>query len=118
MRVRCASGVTDSHGAADARAGLAESHRFLRDGGNGMVGLHAAFTWADDTVATAAELARTHRAGVHVHVAEGDFHDQHHALEARPVEVPVVVERLGPSFGTLRSWKGKRTWLQRIIVSW
>ena len=38
----------------------------------GYVGLHAAFTCSDDTIAAAAELARKHDVGVHVHVAEGD----------------------------------------------
>ena len=37
-----------------------------------MVGLHAAFTCEDDTIAAAAELARKHGVGVHVHVAEGE----------------------------------------------
>ena len=40
-----------------ARRGLAENERFLRDGGRGMVGVHAAFTCSDDTLAAAAGLA-------------------------------------------------------------
>ena len=36
-----------------------------------MVGLHAAFTCSEDTISAAAELAVTHKVGVHVHVAEG-----------------------------------------------
>jgi hypothetical protein len=36
-----------------------------------MVGVHAAFTCRDDTLAAAADLARRHGVGVHVHVAEG-----------------------------------------------
>jgi cytosine/adenosine deaminase-related metal-dependent hydrolase len=72
VRVNCAYGVTDRHGAEGATAGLAENERFLRDGGRGMVGLHAAFTCSDDTIAAAAELASTHDVGVHVHVAEGE----------------------------------------------
>jgi hypothetical protein len=36
-----------------------------------MVGLHAAFTCSDDTIAAAAALAADHGVGVHVHVAEG-----------------------------------------------
>lgn len=71
VRVDCAYGVTDRHGAAGAAAGLAENDRFLRSGGRGKVGLHAAFTCKPDTIAAAAELARTHNVGVHVHVAEG-----------------------------------------------
>ena len=72
VRVRTAYGVTDRHGPQGARAGLAENDRFLREGGDGMVGLHAAFTCDDDTIAAAAEMARTRGVGVHVHVAEGD----------------------------------------------
>lgn len=71
VRVNCAYGITDRHGPDGAAAGLAENDRFLRSGGRGMVGLHAAFTCSDDTIASAAELAVTHGVGVHVHVAEG-----------------------------------------------
>jgi cytosine/adenosine deaminase-related metal-dependent hydrolase len=72
VRVNCAYGITDRHGPAGATTGLAENDRFLAAGGRGMVGLHAAFTCSDDTIAAAAELARRHGVGVHVHVAEGD----------------------------------------------
>ena len=71
VRVSCAYGVTDRHGAAGATAGLAENDRFLSGGGRGMVGVHAAFTCTDHTLAAAADLARRHGVGVHVHVAEG-----------------------------------------------
>lgn len=71
IRVNAAYGVTDRHGPDGARAGLAENERYLSDGGRGMVGLHAAFTCHDDTIAEAAELALRHGVGVHVHVAEG-----------------------------------------------
>jgi cytosine/adenosine deaminase-related metal-dependent hydrolase len=71
VRVLCAYGVTDSHGADGARRGLEENERFLAAGGNGMVGVHAAFTCSDDTLAAAADLARRRGVGVHIHVAEG-----------------------------------------------
>ena len=71
VRVVCAYGVTDRHGADGARRGLAENERFIRAGGRGMVGVHAAFTCGDDTLAEAAGLARDLGVGVHVHVAEG-----------------------------------------------
>ena len=71
VRVNCTYGVTDRHGADGAAAGLAENDRFLSAGGRGMVGLHAAFTCSDDTIAAAAAMARKHGVGVHVHVAEG-----------------------------------------------
>ena len=71
VRVNCAYGVTDRHGAAEAARGLAENERFLREGGRGMVGVHAAFTCRDETLAAAAELAADLGVGVHIHVAEG-----------------------------------------------
>jgi cytosine/adenosine deaminase-related metal-dependent hydrolase len=71
VRVVCAYGVTDRHGADGARRGLAENERFLRAGGRGLVGVHAAFTCTDDTLAAAGDLARRMGVGVHIHVAEG-----------------------------------------------
>ena len=71
VRVSCAYGVTDRHGVAGARRGLAENERFLRDGGRGMVGVHAAFTCTDETLEAAAGLAAEMGVGVHVHGAEG-----------------------------------------------
>ena len=72
VRVSCAYGVTDRHGADGARRGLAENDRFLREGGRGLVGVHAAFTCTDDTLTAAADLAERHGTGVHIHVAEGE----------------------------------------------
>ena len=71
VRVVASYGVTDRHGADGARRGLAENERFLAAGGRGMVGVHAAFTCSDETLAAAAELAGRHGVGVHIHVAEG-----------------------------------------------
>ncbi|MCE9623711.1 MAG: amidohydrolase family protein [Actinomycetia bacterium] len=71
VRTNLAYGVTDRHGADGARRGLAENERFLRGGGRGMVGVHAAFTCSDETLAGAASLARELGVGVHIHVAEG-----------------------------------------------
>lgn len=71
VRVVCAYGVTDRHGAEGARRGLAENERFLRAGGRGMVGVHAAFTCTDATLEAAAGLAADLGVGVHIHVAEG-----------------------------------------------
>ena len=71
VRTNLAYGVTDRHGPDGARRGLAENERFLRTGGRGMVGVHAAFTCTDDTLAAAAALAADIGVGVHIHVAEG-----------------------------------------------
>lgn len=83
VRSNLAYGVTDRHGADGARRGLAENERFLRNGGRGMVGVHAAFTCSDDTLASAAALAADVGVGVHIHVAEGpDDADAGERLEA------------------------------------
>ena len=71
VRVSCAYGVTDRHGADGARRGLEENERFLRAGGRGMVGVHAAFTCDDATLEAVADLAARTGVGVHIHVAEG-----------------------------------------------
>ena len=71
VRTNLAYGVTDRHGADGARRGLEENERFLRAGGRGMVGVHAAFTCTDDTLRAAAGLAADLGVGVHIHVAEG-----------------------------------------------
>jgi cytosine/adenosine deaminase-related metal-dependent hydrolase len=71
VRTNLAYGVTDRHGADGAQRGLEENARFLRSGGRGMVGVHAAFTCADDTLAAAAGMAADLGVGVHIHVAEG-----------------------------------------------
>lgn len=71
VRVVCAYGVTDRHGPDGARRGLAENERFIRAGGRGMVGVHAAFTCSDGTLAAATGLAEDLGVGAHIHVAEG-----------------------------------------------
>lgn len=85
VRVVCAYGVTDRWGddgtlrgddrppatmTKAATAGLRECERFVRAGGRGMVGVHAAFTCSDETLEAAAGLAADLGVGVHVHVAE------------------------------------------------
>ncbi len=71
VRVVCAYGVTDRHGADGARRGLEENRRFISAGGRGLVGIHATFTCEDETLAEAAALATELGTGVHIHVAVG-----------------------------------------------
>ena len=71
VRVLPAYGVTDRHGADGARRGLEENRRFIEAGNTGLVGIHAAFTCTDETLASAAALAKELGTGVHIHVAEG-----------------------------------------------
>ena len=70
VRVLCCYEVTDRNGADGAKAGLAENERFLRSGGRGLVGAHAAFTLSDETLDAVCGLASDLGVGVHVHVAE------------------------------------------------
>jgi cytosine/adenosine deaminase-related metal-dependent hydrolase len=85
VRVVTAYGVTDrwnddgtpyegawppASSTAAAARGLAECERFIRSGGRGMVGVHAAFTCSDDTLEASADLARRLGVGVHIHVSE------------------------------------------------
>jgi cytosine/adenosine deaminase-related metal-dependent hydrolase len=83
VRVVCAYEVTDRHGPAGAKAGLAENERFLRAGGRGLVGAHACLTLSDDTLAAVVGLARDLDAGVHIHVGE-DATDARAADRLRP----------------------------------
>lgn len=71
VRVVASYGVTDRHGPDGARRGLAENHRFISEGGRGMIGVHAAFTCEQRTLEAAAGLASDLGVGVHIHVGEG-----------------------------------------------
>ncbi len=71
VRSVLAYGITDRHGLDGARRGLAENERFIRAGGRGLVGIHAAFTCSDASLRAAADLAADLGVGVHVHVCEG-----------------------------------------------
>ncbi|MDH3606341.1 MAG: amidohydrolase family protein [Acidimicrobiia bacterium] len=71
VRVLTAYGITDRHGPDGAKRGLEENERFIKAGGPGYVGIHAAFTCSDKSLREAAGLAHDLRVGVHIHVAEG-----------------------------------------------
>jgi len=71
VRVVCAYGVTDRHGAEGARLGIEENRRFIEGGGRGLVGVHASFTCSDETLEEASLLASELGVGVHIHVCEG-----------------------------------------------
>ena len=71
VRVLTGYGITDRHGAEGARRGLEENARFIREGGPGLVGVHAAFTCTDESLEAAAGLAADLGVGVHIHVCEG-----------------------------------------------
>jgi cytosine/adenosine deaminase-related metal-dependent hydrolase len=71
VRVITGYGVSDRNGADGAVRGLEENRRFLAEGGNCLVGVHAAFTCSDESLQGAAALADEFGVGVHIHVAEG-----------------------------------------------
>ena len=98
--------TSDRDGPEIARDGLAENARFLaattagqRLLARGMVGAHASFTLSDETLAACADLARSQRVGLHIHVAE-DAADQRDAaarfgrrVVARLTEAGAIDER-------------------------
>ncbi|MCX6552183.1 MAG: amidohydrolase family protein [Acidobacteria bacterium] len=71
--------VTNRGGLRRRDAGLAENDRFLSASSTdphvrGLVGAHASFTLDDGSLAALGDLARYHRTGIHIHVAEA-VHD-------------------------------------------
>lgn len=91
--------ISDRDGEAIARQGLEETDGYLKSN-QGLVGLHASFTLGDETLSAAAELVEKYSSGVHIHVAE-DKYDQQHCNENYGKS---VVERLN-DFGFLNSGK-------------
>lgn len=92
--------VTDRNGEAGARAGIDENAAWLercRDSSmlHGLVGVHAAMTVGQSTLAACVELAKKFDTGLHIHVAE-DQADQDHSLKAHGKR---VVERLHEAGG-------------------
>ncbi len=71
--------ITDRDGREKAMQGLAETERHLQQS-QGLVGLHASFTISDHTLKGAVALAQKYNSGLHVHLAE-DLYDQQHSKE-------------------------------------
>lgn len=72
--------VSDRDGQHKARAGLDENERYIRklkksNLFDGMIGLHAAFTLSDETLAKASDLGKDLKKGFHIHLAEGKEDD-------------------------------------------
>lgn len=67
----CYGATERNFGRAEATRGLAESVNFTPSATvKPLVGLHASFTVSDETIRDAAEIARHHGVGIHIHVAE------------------------------------------------
>ena len=71
--------ISDRDGESSRTQGLEETENYLASGRQGLVGLHASFTVGDKTLNQAVELAKKYNSGIHVHVAE-DRYDQDHCL--------------------------------------
>lgn len=91
--------ISDRDGKDVARKGLDETSSYLENH-QGLVGLHASFTIEDDTMLSAVELMNNFNSGIHIHVAE-DKYDQEHCLKNYKKR---VVSRLS-NFGILKSSK-------------
>ncbi len=65
--------TSDRNGMPAAGKALAENRRLLQNRSGGiraLLGLHAAFTLSDETLARAAEICREFDAGIHIHLCE------------------------------------------------
>jgi cytosine/adenosine deaminase-related metal-dependent hydrolase len=74
--VLCYGATERNFGRDEARRGLGECRRFIRDNSRplvrGVVGLHASFTVSDETIREAGDLCRELDTVLHVHVAEDE----------------------------------------------
>lgn len=92
--------TSDREGRARRDAALRENARFLEKVRAGatrhraLVGAHAMFSLADDTLDALRELARAYAVGIHLHVAE-DMTDHLDAERTRKTTLASRVERLG-----------------------
>lgn len=77
--------ASDRDGIVKARKGMAETARYLAKR-QGLVGLHASFTVGSETLERAVDLMQRFQTGVHVHVAE-DLYDQEHCLSTYRMRV-------------------------------
>lgn len=91
--------ISDRDGIEKANEGLKETDNFLTNN-QGLVGLHASFTIGDSSLKKAVKLMEKHDSGIHIHVAE-DAYDQQHCAKTYN---KTVVERLN-DFGVLNSSK-------------
>jgi len=62
--------MSDRDGETPSQKGLEETGNFLKNGGQGLVGLHASFTVGNDLLQKAVKLAETYNSGIHIHAAE------------------------------------------------
>lgn len=70
--------ISDRDGIEIAEKGLHETENYLKNK-QGLVGLHASFTVSDETLKKAIKLSEKYNSGIHIHVAE-DKYDQEHCI--------------------------------------
>ncbi len=71
IRVNCSYASSDMRDSSTGHAGLKENARFIRAGGEGMIGIDASFVASPEMVDAAIGLAEDLDVGVHVKIAEG-----------------------------------------------
>lgn len=91
--------ISDRDGLNKTTESLEETENYISQS-QGLVGLHASFTVGNNTLNKATELMYKHNSGIHIHVAE-DKYDQEHSINTYS---KTVVERLRDS-GALESSK-------------
>lgn len=98
----CYAATERNGGRAEAKAGLAESRRFIKKNKRtlvrGMVGLHAGFTVTDETIEEAGALARELAVPLQVQVAEDgvDVEDARERGYRDPVDRLIALDALPP----------------------
>jgi cytosine/adenosine deaminase-related metal-dependent hydrolase len=103
MRALLCYGATERNGGREeARRGLAECARFIRENQRshvrGLIGLHASFTVSHETLEEAAALCADLEVATHVHVAEdlADVEDAHRRGASGPLGRMFAVGALPP----------------------
>jgi len=100
--VLCYGATERNGGREEARRGLAECRRFIRENRRrtvrGLVGLHASFTVSDETIREAGDLCRELDTVMHVHLAEdaADVRDARDRGYDGPLERLLALDALPP----------------------
>ncbi len=91
--------ISDRDGLDIAEKGLNETENYLKYN-QGLVGLHASFTVSNDTLKKSVDLSNKYNSGIHVHVAE-DKYDEEHSVKNYNKR---IIERFN-DYGVLNSSK-------------
>ncbi len=91
--------ISDRDGMQTGLQGFQQTEHYLKTA-QGLVGLHASFTLSDHSLRRAATLVEKFNSGVHIHVAEDKYDQDHCKINYKKT----VVERLN-DFGFLNSSK-------------